>query len=158
VSTTYPEITTAVEGHEVSTVPMKLEVTTIPVADVDRAKEFYLRLGWRFDIDFWLDADRRGVQFTPPGSPASIQFGQGTTTNSEPLQRLLLVVDDIDAAHDELVSRGIDVSDVFHAGLGEAPAPGRDPEGRSYASHATFEDPDGNQWVLQEVTERLPGR
>ena len=79
------------------------------------------------------------------------------TTNSEPLQRLLLVVDNIDEAHDELVGRGIDVSDVFHASLGEAPGPGRDPEGRSYASQATFTDPDGNQWVLQEITERLPG-
>ena len=95
------------------------------------------------------------MQFTPPGSPASIQFGPA---GSERLQRLLLVVEDIEAARTELVERGIEVSEIFHALPGETPHPGRDPERRSYVSHASFSDPDGNQWVLQEVTERIPGR
>jgi hypothetical protein len=95
------------------------------------------------------------VQLTPPGSAASIQFGPA---GSDRLQRLLLVVDDIEAARAELVDRGIDVSEIFHALPGQAPQPGRDPEGRSYVSQAVFSDPDGNQWVLQEVTERIPGR
>jgi hypothetical protein len=98
------------------------------------------------------------VQFTPPGSAASIHFGHGTTTMTEPLQRLLLIVDDIDAARDELISRGVDVSEVFHTEPGKGPAPGPDPQRRSYSTLASFSDPDGNQWVLQEVTERLPGR
>jgi catechol 2,3-dioxygenase-like lactoylglutathione lyase family enzyme len=141
-----------------ATVPMRFEVTTLPVVDVDRAKAFYERLGWRLDIDFKPTPDTRGVQFTPPSSPASIQFGEGTTTNTEPLQRLLLVVDDIVAARDGLVGRGVEVSDIFHRVLGKGIEPGVDPERGSYSSYATFEDPDGNQWLLQEITERLPGR
>jgi catechol 2,3-dioxygenase-like lactoylglutathione lyase family enzyme len=155
---------TQVSGHATAEaadpgmVPMRFEVTTLPVADVDRAKAFYQRLGWRFDIDFKPTPDTRGVQFTPPGSPASIQFGEGTTTNTEPLQRMYLVVDDIVAARDDLVGRGVDVSVIFHRELGKGVAAGVDPERGSYSSFATFEDPDGNQWLLQEITERLPGR
>ena len=140
------------------TVPMRFEVTTLPVADVDRAQDFYLRLGWRLDIDFKPDEHSRAVQLTPPGSPASIQFGQGRTTMSEPLQRLLLIVEDIAAAHDELVSRGIAVSEVWHLEPGKGQVSGRDPERRSYFSYASFEDADGNSWLLQEITDRLPGR
>jgi hypothetical protein len=98
------------------------------------------------------------VQFTPPGSPSSIQFGAGLTTNTEPLQGLLLVVDDIDVAREELIARGVDVSGVWHLDPDKGPVPGHDPERRSYFSRASFSDPDGNQWQLQEVTERLPGR
>jgi catechol 2,3-dioxygenase-like lactoylglutathione lyase family enzyme len=148
---------TASEAAEPSTVSMRLEVVTLPVADVDRAKAFYQRLGWRFDIDFKPTEDTRGVQFTPPGSATSIQFGEGTSTNTEPLQRVYLVVDDIVAARNDLVSRGVDVTEIFHrteAGVESGP----DPEGRSYNSFATFADPDGNQWLLQQITERLPGR
>jgi catechol 2,3-dioxygenase-like lactoylglutathione lyase family enzyme len=134
------------------------EVTTLPVADVDRAKAFYQRLGWRLDIDFKPSPDTRGVQFTPPGSSASIQFGQGTNTMTEPLQGLFLVVDDIEAARADLVARGVDVSEIWHLEPGQGRVAGRDPERRSYFSRATFADPDGNTWVLQEITERLPGR
>jgi catechol 2,3-dioxygenase-like lactoylglutathione lyase family enzyme len=148
---------TATEASRPATIPMRFEVTTLPVADVDRAKAFYQRLGWRFDIDFKLTPDTRAVQFTPPGSAASIHFGQGMTTMAGPLQRLLLIVDDIEAARDELISHGADVSEIFH-NEPDGPAPGLDPERRSYASLASFSDPDGNQWVLQEITERLPGR
>ena len=143
------------EGQDLASVPIKFEVTPIPVTDFDRAKAFYQRLGWRLDIDLEFAPGVRGVQFTPPGSPASIQFAPA---GPAPLQRLLLVMDDIEAAHAELVDRGIDVSEIFHAAPGQPPAPGRDPEGRSYVSQAAFSDPDGNQWVLQEVTERIPGR
>jgi catechol 2,3-dioxygenase-like lactoylglutathione lyase family enzyme len=139
--------------------PMALEVTTLPVADVDRAKAFYQGLGWRLDIDFMPGENTRGVQFTPPGSPTSIQFGKGTNT-MEPgsLQGLILVVDDIDAARDDLISRGVDVGEVWHLDLEKGQQPGHDPEGRSYANRAIFADPDGNQWQLQQITERLPGR
>jgi catechol 2,3-dioxygenase-like lactoylglutathione lyase family enzyme len=143
------------EGQDLATVPMRFEVTPIPVTDVDRAKDFYQRLGWRLDIDLQFTENLRAVQFTPPGSPASIQFGPAGPT---PLQRLLLVVDDIEAARAEMVQRGIDVGEIWHAAPGQPPEPGRDPEGRSYSSQAVFTDPDGNQWVLQEVTERIPGR
>ena len=142
------------EGQDLATVAMKFEVTPIPVTDFDRAKAFYQRLGWRLDIDLQFNEEVRGIQFTPPGSPASIQFAPA----GAPLQRLLLVVDDIEAARAELVERGIDVSDIFHGAPGQEPEPGRDPEGRSYLSHAVFTDPDGNQWILQEVTDRIPGR
>ena len=150
--------TTATEASGVATVPMRFEVTALPVADVDRAKAFYQSLGWRLDIDFKPTKDTRGVQFTPPGSPASIQFGEGLSTMTEPLQGLLLVVDDIDVARDELIGRGVDVSEVWHLAPGKGRMPGPDPERRSYSSRASFADPDGNQWQLQEVTERLPGR
>jgi catechol 2,3-dioxygenase-like lactoylglutathione lyase family enzyme len=149
---------TATAAPEVSTVPMRFEATTLAVADVDRAKAFYQRLGWRLDIDFRPTENTRAVQFTPPGSPASIQFGEGTHTMTEPLQRLFLIVEDIDAARDELIGRGVDVGEVFHVEPGKGPAPGRDPQRRSYLSYASFADPDGNQWLLQEITERLPGR
>ena len=143
------------EGQDLATAPMRFEVTPIPITDVDRAKAFYQRLGWRLDIDHQFTEQVRAVQFTPPGSQASIQFAPAGTDR---LQRLLVIVDDIEAARTELVDRGIEVSEIFHALPGEAPTPGRDPHGRSYVSHATFADPDGNQWVLQEVTERIPGR
>ena len=154
--------TTTQQSNETSTdtatAPAKFEVTTLPVADVDRAKAFYQGLGWRFDIDFEPAPGVRGVQFTPPGSPASIQFGSGSTTMKEPLQGLILVVDDLEAARDDLIARGVDVSEIFHLEIGKGPVPGIDPERKSYASRAVFSDPDGNQWQLQEVGERLPGR
>ncbi len=148
----------AMAGSRTGTVPMRLEVTALPVADVDRAKAFYQSLGWRLDIDFKPTRDSRGVQFTPPGSAASIHFGEGLTTMTEPLQGLLLVVDDIDVARDELIGRGVDVSEVWHLDPDKGPVPGPDPERCSYFSRASFADPDGNGWQLQEVTERLPGR
>ena len=133
----------------------------LPVADVDRAKAFYEALGWRLDADFPIAADYRIVQFTPPNSPASIQFGIGMTTAAPgSVQNLLLVVEDVEAARGELTSHGAQVSDVFH-GAGQNPdrrVPGPDPERGSYKSFATFADPDGNTWLLQEVTQRLPGR
>jgi catechol 2,3-dioxygenase-like lactoylglutathione lyase family enzyme len=138
---------------EVSTIDMKLEVVTVPVSDVDRAKSFYASLGWREDID--LDAGEvRSVQMTPPHSQCSIHFGKGIPTG-EPgsLQRVILAVDDVDAAREDLISRGIDVSEVF-----EQRPPGLDVEGRSYFMFASFSDPDGNGWLLQEITSRFPGR
>ena len=150
--------TTATQASGVATVPMRFEVTALPVADVDRAKAFYQRLGWRLDIDFRPTKDTRGVQFTPPGSAASIHFGEGLSTMTEPLQGLLLVVDDIDLARSQLIARGVDVGGVWHLDPDQGPVPGHDPERRSYFSRASFSDPDGNQWQLQEVTERLPGR
>ena len=160
MSTTQLEgTTTATEASGVATVPMRFEVTMLPVADVDRAKAFYERLGWRLDIDFKPTPDTRGVQFTPPGSPASIQFAEGpTTTMTEPLQGLLLIVDDIEAARDELIGRGVKVSEIWHDVPGQGRLAGVDPERRSYLSRAAFADPDGNTWQLQEITERLPGR
>ena len=141
------------------TVDMKLEVVVIPVSDVDRAKRFYSNLGWRLDADFVVGAAFRVVQFTPPGSSCSIHFGMGVTSAVPGSARgLYLVVSDIEAAHAELVARGVDVSEVFHRWVGEDPASGPDPARRSYASYATFSDPDGNEWLLQEVTVRLPGR
>jgi catechol 2,3-dioxygenase-like lactoylglutathione lyase family enzyme len=142
-----------------SSTDVKFEVTTLPVADVDRAKDFYLRLGWRLDIDFKPDENTRVVQFTPPGSQASIQFGHGTTTMAPgSLQGLILVVEDIEAARADLLGRGADVGEIWHAEPGAGRVPGVDPQRRSYASRADLTDPDGNTWVLQEITERLPGR
>src|SRR4051794_17511785 len=149
---------TATETPRAETAPVRFEVTALPVADVDRAKAFYQSLGWRLDIDFNPTPDTRGVQFTPPGSQASIQFGEGTPTTSGPLQSLLLVVDDIEATRDDLIARGAEVEVIWHAEPGKGRVPGRDPERRSYSSRASFADPDGNRWVLQEGTERLPGR
>ena len=139
---------------------MRLEVIQIPVSDVDRAKEFYASLGWREDADFDISEDFRAVQFTPPGSGCSVHFGKGLGDKAEPgsMQRMELAVSDIDAAREDLISRGVAVSEVFHSVPGEEPAPGRDPEDRPYATLASFEDPDGNGWVLQEIKERLPGR
>ena len=159
MSGTQPSTDTATEASAVAAVPIRFEVTTLPVADVDRAKAFYQRLGWRLDIDFKPTEHTRAVQFTPPGSPASIQFGQGTTTMTPgSLQGLLLVVEDIDAAREDLIGRGVDVSEVWHLDPAKGRVPGPDPQRRSYASRASFSDPDGNQWDLQEITQRLPGR
>jgi catechol 2,3-dioxygenase-like lactoylglutathione lyase family enzyme len=131
---------------------VKLEVVVLPVADVDRAKEFYGRLGWR------LDRTPPGVvQFTPPGSGCSIQFGPTLTAAAPGAAKGYLVVSDIEAARSHLVAAGVDVSGVFHVGPA-GPAGGRDPERRSYVSRASFTDPDGNEWLLQEITTRLPGR
>jgi catechol 2,3-dioxygenase-like lactoylglutathione lyase family enzyme len=143
----------------------KLEVIIIPVSDVDRAKAFYEKLGWRLDADFAKD-DFRVVQLTPPNSEASIIFGKGVTlARRGSADSLVLAVEDIDAAHKDLIARGVNVSDVFHFtggpfnNTGENPrVTGRDPQGRSYYSFASFEDPDGNGWLLQEIKERLPGR
>jgi catechol 2,3-dioxygenase-like lactoylglutathione lyase family enzyme len=138
-------------------VDMKLEVVTLPVSDVDRAKSFYQSLGWRLDADLAF-GDIRAVQLTPPHSGCSIAFGNGLTT-AEPgsFQRLELVVSDIDAAREDLISRGVEVSEVFHRDGGSL-VPGPDPQRRSYLSYASFSDPDGNGWLLQEVRTRLPGR
>lgn len=138
---------------------MKLEVVTVPVSDVDRAKRFYEQLGWRLDADF-VNGDRRVVQFTPPGSDASIWIGRGLTTAAPgSLQGLLLVVHDVMTTRADLVRRGVGVSEVFHTPAPLAsPLPGPDPERKSYASFATFSDPDGNGWLMQEIRQRLPGR
>jgi catechol 2,3-dioxygenase-like lactoylglutathione lyase family enzyme len=140
-------------------VDMKLEVVVIPVSDVDRAKRFYEGLGWRLDADFAGD-DWRAVQLTPPGSPCSIHFGKGVTTAAPgSVQGLFLVVDDIEAARAELIAKGADVSEPFHyAGVRGPRLPGPDPERGSYRSYASFSDPDGNSWLLQEIKTRLPGR
>jgi catechol 2,3-dioxygenase-like lactoylglutathione lyase family enzyme len=153
----------ATESPETRSMDVKLEVVIVPVTDADRAKQFYASLGWREDADFVFADDFRVLQFTPPGSQASIIFGTGVTPpGARPVGSLLLAVEDIEAARAELVERGIDVSEVFH-GLAfsadrQAREPGPDPERRSYFSYASFSDPDGNEWLLQEVTERLPGR
>jgi catechol 2,3-dioxygenase-like lactoylglutathione lyase family enzyme len=142
-----------------SNTDVKFEVTTLPVADVDRAKAFYLGLGWRLDIDFMPDEHSRVVQFTPPGSQASIQFGSGRSTMAPgSLQGLMLVVEDIEATRADLLGRGVEVGEIWHLEVGTGRVPGLDPERRSYASRADFADPDGNSWILQEITQRLPGR
>lgn len=141
-----------------ATVDLKLEVIVIPVTDVDRAKEFYGRLEWRLDADFRFDNGLRIVQFTPPGSACSIQFGKNITPAAPgSAQGLYLVVSDIEAARTELIARGVEVGEVFHPGPSGKES-GPDPEHRSYFSRALFSDPDGNGWLLQEVTTRLPGR
>ena len=145
---------------------MKLEVLVIPVSDVDRAKAFYEKLGFRLDIDYVANENFRAIQLTPPGSEASIIFGKGVASaRSGRADTLVLAVDDINAARDDLIARGVNVSEVFHFAGGpfnnsvESPrVGGRDPQGRSYYSFASFEDPDGNGWMLQEITTRLPGR
>jgi catechol 2,3-dioxygenase-like lactoylglutathione lyase family enzyme len=149
---------------EVKPLDMKLEVVLLGVSDVDRSKAFYENLGWRLDIDI-ANGGFRGVQVTPHNSEASIIFGKGTNLAKPGAANLLLAVDDINAARDELIARGIDVSEVFHYAAGpfndtvqNPRVMGRDPEGRSYFSFASFEDPDGNSWLLQEITTRLPGR
>jgi catechol 2,3-dioxygenase-like lactoylglutathione lyase family enzyme len=144
----------------VGKVDLKLEVQIIPVSDVDRSKQFYERLGWRLDAD---DAPLEGlriVQFTPPASSASVTFGQGLTTAAPGSAEAGLIVSDIEAAHEELVSRGIDVSEIWHGPPYpvEARQPGPDPERTSYGSFCSFTDPDGNIWLVQEVTTRQPGR
>src|SRR5215213_9715912 len=156
----------AAGAHEAATMDMKLEVVVVPVSDVDRAKDFYESLGWRLDADFATSEDFRVVQLTPPGSEASIIFGKGITS-AEPgsLDGLQLTVYDIDAARAELVDRGVDVSEVFHDAGGvfhhagtEARVSGPDPGRSDYGSFASFSDPDGNGWMLQEIKTRLPGR
>jgi len=145
---------------------MKLEVIVVPVSDVDRAKDFYIGLGWRLDADVATDANFRVVQVTPPGSPASVIFGTSLTAQAPgSAQGLHLVVTDIDAAHDELKRRGADPSEVFHDAGGifhhagtDARVPGPAPDRSSYGSFLSFSDPDGNGWLLQEITTRLPGR
>jgi catechol 2,3-dioxygenase-like lactoylglutathione lyase family enzyme len=150
---------TAIETARARGVDMKLEVVVMPVSDVDRAKRFYSNLGWRLDADFVVGDEFRALQFTPPGSSCSIHFGKGITSAVPGSARgLYLVVSDIEAARGELVDRGAKVSEVFHRAVGEGPSSGLDPARRSYASYATFSDPDGNEWLLQEVTVRLPGR
>ena len=159
---------TRTAGSATTAVALRLEVVVLPVADAERARNFYQRLGWRLDADLG-GGDYHLVQMTPPGSTASIIFGNGVTS-AQPgsTGALLLAVDDIDAARAELRSNGAEVSEVFHdaaGGLGggfyataDKQAPGPDPERRSYATYASFEDPDGNRWLLQELTDRLPGR
>ena len=158
-TTTEPE-----NGH--GGVETKLEVVVLPVSDVDRAKRFYERLGWRLDADLAVKDGFRVIQMTPPGSPASVIFGSGITS-AEPgsAESLVLVVDDIEAARSALVARGAEVSEVFHDETGvfhqagtTGRVPGPAPERGSYGSWASFDDPDGNQWYLQEITTRLPGR
>ncbi|MEJ1965464.1 MAG: VOC family protein [Gammaproteobacteria bacterium] len=160
MSSTQARNETAIETWGAQKVDMKLEVVVIPVSSVDRAKRFYGDLGWRLDADFAVGSDFRVVQFTPPGSPCSIHFGTGLTTAAPGSVRgLYLVVSDIEAARSDLVGHGADVSEVFHrAGPGKPALSGRDPERHSYVSFATFSDPDGNSWLLQEITVRLPGR
>jgi catechol 2,3-dioxygenase-like lactoylglutathione lyase family enzyme len=171
MSSTQMRSETATETPGARTVDMKLEVVVIPVSDVDRAKSFYSNLGWRLDADFASGDDWRAVQFTPPGSGCSVIFGKNVTAAAPgSAQGLYLVVSDIENARDELVRRGVGISEVFHdagdahAGadepylFGRRRVEGPDPERRSYRSHASFRDPDGNGWLLQEVTERLPGR
>lgn len=147
-------------------IDMKLEVIIIPVSDVGRAKDFYERLGWRLDLDL-ATPDGRAVQFTPPGSGCSIQFGTNMSSEAPgSAKNAHLVVSDIEAAHDELVARGIDASEVFHCAQGygcrlaggDGRVSGPHPERATYASFVTFRDPDNNEWLLQEVTTRFPGR
>ena len=154
-------------GASAAKVEMKFEVAVIPVADVDRAKAFYTKLGWRLDADFPFDNGFRIVQFTPPGSGCSVQFGTKITTAAPgSAQGLYLIVSDIEAARKDLIARGIEISEVFHtskAGAQFRPESngrlnGRDPAGRSYFTFSTFNDPDGNTWLIQEITARLPGR
>ena len=150
---------------------MKFEIVVIPVSDVDRAKRFYGGLGWRLDADFAAGDDWRVIQFTPPGSGASVIFGKNVTAAAPgSAQGLYLIVSDIKAARDELLGRGVEISEVFHDGgdvhagtnepylFGRLRVSGADPEHRSYRSFASFSDPDGNGWLFQEVTVRLPGR
>jgi catechol 2,3-dioxygenase-like lactoylglutathione lyase family enzyme len=145
---------------EQASVTIKLENHILPVTDVDRAKGFYQQLGWRMDDDVAPMDGLRFVQFTPPGSPASVTFGLGLHTAAPGSTQGTLVVSDIEAAHDDLLKRGVDVSDVWHGPPFpvEARQPGVDPERTSYGSFCSFEDPDANLWIVQEVTKRAPGR
>ena len=161
----------ATRNASVARVDMKLEVVVIPVSDVDRAKDFYGRLGWRLDADFASGDDFRVIQFTPPGSGCSIIFGKNVTAAAPgSAQGLYLIVSDIEAARKELLGRGVEISEVFHGAsgvyagtdepylFGQTRVSGADPEHGSYRSFASFSDPDGNGWLFQEVTTRLPGR
>jgi len=157
----------AANAPSAARVDMKFEVVVIPVTDVDRSKAFYSKLGWRLDADFPFDNGFRIVQFTPPGSGSSVQFGTKTTTATPgSAQGLYLIVSDVEAARKELVARGVDVSQVFHTSRpgaqfrsdSDGRVSGPAPDHRSYFSFATFNDPDGNTWLFQEITRRLPGR
>jgi catechol 2,3-dioxygenase-like lactoylglutathione lyase family enzyme len=157
------ELNAATQVPETRPMDMKLEVVILPVTDADRAKQFYASLGWREDADFVFSEDFRVLQFTPPGSQTSIIVGTGVTPAVPgSAGNLLLATDDIEAARAELSERGVDVSEVFHGQAfsadGHGREPGLHPERRSYSSFASFSDPDGNEFLLQEVTERLPGR
>jgi catechol 2,3-dioxygenase-like lactoylglutathione lyase family enzyme len=171
MSNTQPRRETATEAARAKAVDMKLEVVVIPVSDVDRAKEFYAKLGWRLDADYASGDDYRVIQFTPPGSGSSVIFGKNVTAAAPgSAQGLYLIVSDIEAARGDLLARGVKVSEAFHdAGgvylgkdepylFGRMRVGGLDPEHRSYRSFASFSDPDGNGWLFQEVTTRLPGR
>ena len=171
MSNTQPRRETATEAAKAKTVDMKLEVVVIPVSDVDRAKQFYAKLGWRLDADYASGDDYRVIQFTPPGSGSSVIFGKNVTAAAPgSAQGLYLIVSDIEAARKDLLARGVKVSEAFHdAGgvylgkdepylFGRLRVGGLDPEHRSYRSFASFSDPDGNGWLFQEVTTRLPGR
>ena len=164
-------MTTATETPSARTLDMKLEIVVIPVSDVDRAKRFYGGLGWRLDADFAAGDDYRVIQFTPPGSGCSVIFGRNVTAAAPgSAQGLYLIVSDVKVARDELLARGVEVGEVFHdaggmyAGhdepylFGRIRLDGVDPEHRSYRSFASFKDPDGNGWLFQEITARLPGR
>lgn len=148
-----------------ATVDMKLEVVVVPVSDVDRAKRFYSDLGWRLDIDYKAEDDFRVIQFTPPGSGCSVIFGNNVTTAMPgSVKGLHLIVSDIRAARDDLLRRGIEISEPFHDAAGifhhasaKSLVTGANPQRKSYASYASFNDPDGNGWVFQEVTVRLTG-
>ena len=161
----------AASEASVAKVDMKFEIVVIPVSDIDRAKEFYARLGWRLDADFDNGKDFRVIQFTPPGSGCSVIFGKNVTAAAPgSAQGLYLIVDDINAARDNLLRRGVKISEVFHGAgdafsgtdepylFGRIRVNGPDPEHRSYRSFASFSDPDGNGWLFQEITTRLPGR
>jgi catechol 2,3-dioxygenase-like lactoylglutathione lyase family enzyme len=170
MSSTLVHSETAIGASSTRTVDMKLEVVVIPVSDVDRAKRFYGGLGWRLDADFAAGDEFRVIQFTPPGSPCSVIFGKNVTAVAPgSAQGLYLIVSDIKAARDELLGRGIEISEVFHGGgvytgtdepylFGLLRVSGPDPGQGSYRSFASFSDPDGNGWLFQEVTTRLPGR
>jgi catechol 2,3-dioxygenase-like lactoylglutathione lyase family enzyme len=156
-----------ISGASAERVDMKFEVVVIPVADVDRSKEFYTKLGWRLDADFPFDNGFRVVQFTPPGSGSSVQFGTKMTSAAPgSAEGLYLIVSDVEAARKDLVARGIEVSEVFHPGTpgaqfqidGSGRISGPASEHATYNSFATFRDPDGNGWLFQEITTRLPGR
>ncbi len=159
------------ETPKAQLVDMKLEIVVIPVSDVDRAKRFYGDLGWRLDADFGDGHDFRVIQFTPPGSPASVIFGKNVTAAAPgSAQGLYLIVSDIEAARDDLLRRGVEIGEVFHGGdgvyagtdepylFGRVRVSGPDPDHGSYRSFASFSDPDGNGWLFQEITTRLPGR
>ncbi len=158
----------AAAGADVKNVDLKLEAIVIPVADVERSKAFYAGLGWRLDADFSFDNGVKIVQFTPPGSPCSVQFGTGMTSAAPgSAENIYLIVADADAARAQLTARGAQVSEVFHPGSPGAQfqpegsgdrVSGPAPDHASYSSFATFSDPDGNRWLLQEITTRLPGR
>jgi catechol 2,3-dioxygenase-like lactoylglutathione lyase family enzyme len=151
--------TEATGTKELKIMDTKLEVVVLPVSDVDRTKHFYKALGWREDADFVREGGFRIVQLTPPGSPASVHFGTGVT-DAEPgsVRNTYLVVDDIVAARDEIAGHGVDISEVFHYDASNTRVAGPSPDRGTYSSYASFSDPDGNTWLLQEITTRLPGR